>query len=270
MISKFAAELIGTMILTTLGNGVVAGVLLQRSKAQDAGWFVICLAWGLAVATAIYAVGSISGAHINPAVTLGLASAGEFPWADVPTYILAQFIGAILGATIVFLAYLPHWRATDDPGKKLAVFSTDPAIPSRWANLLSEVIATAVLLFGLCAIGANEFTQGLNPLIVGLFIVAIGLSLGGTTGWAINPARDLGPRIAHFLLPIHGKGSSGWAYSWIPVLGPVVGGIYGALFYQVLFKNNINTLFWVISGLIVVLIVLAVLEERKKGGETPA
>lgn len=231
----FWGEVIGTMLLVILGDGVVGGVLLNKSKAQNGGWIVISAGWGLAVAMAVYAVGNLSGAHINPAVTIGFAAAGQFPWGDVPAYILAQMIGAIIGAVIVWLHYYPHWAQTDDPALKRAVFCTDPAIRSPFSNLLSEVIGTFVLVFGLLAIGTNEFTQGLNPLIVGLLIVSIGLSLGGTTGYAINPARDLGPRIAHFVLPIAGKGDSNWGYAWIPVAGPVIGGILGALFAAAVF-----------------------------------
>ncbi|MBN3553848.1 glycerol uptake facilitator protein [Fictibacillus halophilus] len=243
--STFMAELIGTMILIIFGGGVVANVSLNKSKAQGGGWIVVALAWGLAVAMAVYAVGSFSGAHLNPAVTLGLASIGEFAWADVPAYILAQMIGGILGGMVVYFHFLPHWKATDDPAVKLGVFSTDPAIPHTFSNLLSEFIGTAVLLVGLLSIGANKFSDGLNPLIVGFLIVAIGLSLGGPTGYAINPARDLGPRIAHFILPIPGKGGSNWTYSWIPVVGPVLGGVFGALFYQAVFTGKVTTLFWI-------------------------
>ena len=263
--STFMGEVIGTMILIILGNGVVGGVILSKSKAQNSGWIVITFGWGLAVAMAIYAVGKISGAHINPAVTLGLASVGAFPWKDVPMYILAQMIGAFIGAVIIYLHYLPHWRATDDPELKLAVFSTAPAIPRTWANLVSEIIGTFVLVLGILMIGANEFTQGLNPLIIGFLIMSIGLSLGGTTGYAINPARDLGPRIAHWLLPIHGKGGSNWGYSWIPVVGPVVGGIYGALFYQAIFKEEFTVAFWALSGVIVVISGIAYLKDKKDG-----
>lgn len=234
--SAFWAEVVGTMLLIILGDGVVGGVLLNKSKAQNGGWIVITAGWGLAVAMSVYAVGNISGAHINPAVTVGFAAAGQFPWSDVPTYILAQMIGAFMGAVIVWIHYYPHWSKTEDPDLKRAVFCTDPAIRSPFSNLMSEVIGTFVLIFGLMAIGMNEFTQGLNPLIVGLLIVSIGLSLGGTTGYAINPARDLGPRIAHFVMPIAGKGGSNWGYAWIPVIGPIIGGILGALFSVVIFE----------------------------------
>jgi len=265
MMSEFVGEIIGTMILIILGDGVVGGVVLNKSKAQNSGWIVITFAWGLAVAMAIYAVGSISGAHINPAVTLGLASVGEFPWEKVPMYIVAQMIGAFIGAVIVYFHYLPHWRATDDADLKLAVFSTAPAIRHNTSNLVSEIIGTFVLVLGILAIGANEFTEGLNPLIIGFLILSIGLSLGGTTGYAINPARDLGPRIAHWLLPIHGKGGSDWGYSWIPVLGPILGGIYGAVFYHALFKEEITITFWIFSAVIVVILLLAYLSDKKAG-----
>ncbi len=207
-VSEFVAELIGTMILIIFGGGVVGGVVLKKTKAEGAGWVVITIGWGgLAVAMAVYAVGNVSDAHVNPAVTLAFAAIGEFPWSKVPTYITAQLIGAFIGAVIVFLQYLSHWGKTEDKGAKLAVFSTDPAVRSLPSNLLSEMIGTFVLIMGgLLFIGANDFTDGLNPAIVGLLIVAIGVSLGGTTGYAINPARDLGPRIAHAVLPIIGKG----------------------------------------------------------------
>ncbi len=233
--SVYLAEFVGTLILVLLGDGVVAGVLLKRSKSENAGWLVIVMAWGLAVTLAIYAVGQFSGAHINPAVTLALAVSGSFDWAHVPGYMLAQVTGAFTGAAVVWLHYRPHWPVTEDPAVKLAVFCTGPAIRSPLNNLVSEIIGTAVLILGLLTIGANKFTEGLNPLVVGLLIVSIGLSLGGTTGFAINPARDLGPRIAHAMLPIAGKGSSDWGYAWIPVVGPLVGGIIGTLVYSSLF-----------------------------------
>ena len=261
--STFLGELIGTMLLIILGNGVVAGVLLNKSKVKDAGWIVITLAWGLAVTFSIYAVGQISGAHINPAVTLGFAASGEFPWAEVPYYLSAQFIGAIIGATVVYFHFLPHWKATEDKDAKLAAFSTAPAIRRTFSNLFSEVVGTFILVFGLMAIGSNEFTEGLNPLIVGFLVLSIGLSLGGTTGYAINPARDLGPRIAHFLLPVAGKRDSDWGYAWIPVIGPVIGGIYGGLFYHAVFNGNCSNSFWVASALIAGIMVLAIVEEKK-------
>ena len=244
--NTYVAEAIGTMILVLLGDGVVANVLLARSKGQNAGWIVITTGWGVAVAVAVYCVGRISGAHINPAVTIALASIGSFSWADVPGYVAAQMIGAFLGAVLVWVMYLPHWRPTDDRAAKLGVFCTGPAIQHTGANFVSEALGTAVLLFGVLAIGANAqgwaqagevdlsqvFSRALQPLLVGILVLGIGLSLGGPTGYAINPARDLGPRLAHAVLPIAGKGDSDWSYSWIPVVAPIVGGIAGATLYS--------------------------------------
>ena len=266
--SNFVAELIGTMLLIILGNGVVAGVVLKGSKAENSGWIVITLAWGLAVTFAIYAVGDVSGAHINPAVTLGLAAIGEFSWELVPEYIAGQMLGAFIGAVFVWIFFLPHWKNTPDADLKMAPFCTSPAISSPWSNLVSEMLGTFILLLSLLYIGANEFSQGLNPLIVGFLILSIGLSLGGTTGYAINPARDLGPRIAHALLPIAGKSKPDWAYSWIPVLGPVIGGIYGALFYNAIFKQEITMLFWVFSAIVACVIGLAVTKQLKEDRKT--
>jgi glycerol uptake facilitator protein len=234
--SPYLAEFFGTMILILLGNGVVAGVLLKGSKSENAGWLTIVLAWGLAVTLAIYAVGRISGAHINPAVTIGLWAAGDFSSDLVAGYILAQFAGAFCGAVLVWLHYFPHWKATGDAGLKLAAFSCAPAIRKTIPNLISEIIATTVLITALLFIGANKFADGLNPLVVGALVASIGLSLGGTTGFAINPARDLGPRIAHAVLPIAGKGSSDWGYSWVPVVGPLIGALLGAGLYKILFS----------------------------------
>ncbi|ASS89285.1 MIP/aquaporin family protein [Aeribacillus pallidus] len=262
--SAFLGELIGTMILIVFGGGVVGGVVLKKSKAENSGWIVITMGWGLAVAMAAYAVGQFSGAHLNPAVTIGLAAIGSFPWSDVPTYIIAQMIGAFIGAVIVYLHYLPHWQATDDQGAKLAVFSTDPAIKNPAANLLSEVIGTFILLLGLLALGANKFAEGMNPFIVGFLIVAIGLSLGGTTGYAINPARDLGPRIAHFILPIPGKGSSNWGYAWIPVVGPIIGGTYGALFYKWAFEGGSTSAFWIFTIVVAAIVVAALVSNKEQ------
>lgn len=260
--TPFLGELIGTMILIIFGAGVCGGVSLNKTYAKSSGWIVITFGWGFAVAVAVYAVGGISGAHLNPAVTLGLASIGEFPWAEVPSYIIAQFLGAMLGATIIWLQYFPHWKATADQGAKLGVFATGPAIKHTPSNLVSEIIGTFILVFGILAIGANEFAHGLNPLIVGFLIVAIGLSLGGTTGYAINPARDLGPRLAHFLLPIAGKGSSNWSYAWIPVVGPVIGGVLGALFHQTIFTGNANQ--GLIIGAVVLVAMILFVHSRSK------
>jgi len=235
---NFLAETIGTAILIILGDGVVAGVLLARSKAQNAGWIVITFGWGLAVAIAVYAVASISGAHLNPAVTLAVAINGGITWAETLPYFAGEFLGAFIGAVIVWLHYLPHWEVTEDPGLKLAVFSTGPAIRNTTSNLLSEIIGTFVLVFGVFAVGGPS--APITPLVVGFLVVAIGLSLGGPTGYAINPARDLGPRIAHAVLPIAGKGSSDWEYSWIPVVGPLIGGAIGAVAYTALFTNALG------------------------------
>jgi len=238
----YLAEAIGTMVLVLLGDGVVANVVLARTKGQNAGWIVIAIGWGIAVAIAVYAVGRVSGAHLNPAVTIGLATIGSFPWREVPGYIAAQLLGAIAGAVLVWWTYRPHWRVTDDPAAKLGVFCTVPAIRHPGANFVSEAVATAALVFGILAIAANAqgltkpgevdlsfvFSRGLQPLLVGVLVLGIGLSLGGPTGYAINPARDLGPRIAHAVLPIPGKGPSDWGYAWIPVFAPIVGGIAGA------------------------------------------
>ena len=244
----YVAEVIGTMILILLGDGVVANVLLERSKGQNGGWIVITAGWAIAVTVAVYIVGRISGAHLNPAVTIALATIGSFPWADVPAYVGAQMLGAILGATLVWLMYLPHWRVTTDQGAKLGIFCTAPAIRHTTGNIISEVIGTAILLFGILAIAANAqtlakpgdvdlsfvFSRGLQPMLVGVLVFGIGLSLGGPTGYAINPARDLGPRIAHAILPIAGKGGSDWAYAWIPVVAPIAGGIAGAGLYTLI------------------------------------
>ncbi len=235
--NAFVAELVGTALLVLLGDGVVAAVLLGKSKAQGSGWIEITAGWAFAVALPVYAVGRVSGAHINPAVTLGLAAVGRFPWSSVPGYVAAQFLGAFLGAVLVWLTYLVHWAETPDPDLKRAVFCTAPAIRRYGANVLTEAIGAAVLVFGVLALGsykpAND--SGLTPLLVGVLVWSIGLSLGGPTGYAINPARDLAPRIAHALLPIPGKGGSDWAYAWVPVLGPVVGGVLGAVVYVKLF-----------------------------------
>lgn len=264
--TPFWGEFIGTMLLILLGDGVVAGVLLTKSKAEGAGWVVITLAWGLAVTMAIYAVGTISDAHLNPAVSLGLALEGSFPWEKVPTYLAAQTLGAFAGATLVWLHYLPHWSKTTDSSLKLAVFCTGPAIRSTWANLLSEALGSFVLVAGILFIGPNEFTSGLKPLVVGALVVAIGMSMGGTTGYAINPARDLGPRLAHFLLPIHGKGSSDWGYAAIPIVGPILGGFLGAAFYLAAFKMNCGPASWAVFLSFAVLVALALVKEQKKPG----
>lgn len=233
--SPYVAEFVGTLLLILMGNGVVAGVVLKGTKSENAGWFTIVLGWGLAVSLAIYAVGRISQAHLNPAITLALFVNGDFPGEHVLGYILAQFGGAFLGAVLVWLFYYQHWDRTTDAATKLAVFSTGPAIRNPIANVFCEIIATMILVLAILFIGANKFSDGLNPLVVGGLIVSIGLSLGGTTGFAINPARDLAPRIAHFILPIPGKGTSDWGYAWVPVVGPLLGGLLGSWLFKILF-----------------------------------
>jgi glycerol uptake facilitator protein len=226
-----------------LGDGVVANVILQRTKGYNSGWIVITTGWALAVTIAVYSVISISGAHLNPAVTIALASIGTFPWARVPGYIAAQIAGGFLGGVLVWLQYLPHWAATPDAETKLGVFSTSPAIRRSGANLIAEVIGGFMLVFALLAVispgnfvPGSDLAKGIGPLLVGIIVASIGLSLGGPTGYAINPARDLGPRIAHALLPIAGKGTSDWGYAWIPIVGPIIGGVLGAFLYQLMWK----------------------------------
>ena len=233
----FLAELVGTLLMILLGDGVVAGVLLAKSKAERSGWIVITTGWAMAVAVGVYAVGRISGAHLNPAITVGYALAGRFPWYLVLPYIGGQVIGAFLGAVLVWIVYFAHWSVTDDATSKLLVFSTVPAIRHKAANVATEIVGTFVLVFGCLAIGANNapLQTGLTPLLVGFLVWAIGLSLGGPTGYAINPARDLAPRIAHALLPIPGKGASDWGYAWVPIAGPLIGGALGAITYVKLF-----------------------------------
>jgi len=237
--SPALAEFIGTALLVLLGDGVVANVVLSKSKAQNAGWMVVASGWGLAVTLAVYCVGQVSGGHLNPAVTIAMAVIGQLKPELVPVYIAAQMAGAMLGATLVWLAYLPHWRETADPAAKLGVFCTAPAIRQTGANLLTEIIGTFVLVLGVLAILSPQnlkpksgFDTAMGPVLVGLLVLGIGVSLGGPTGYAINPARDLGPRLAHALLPIPGKGGADWGYAWVPVVGPILGGILGALCYR--------------------------------------
>jgi len=238
-LSIFGAEVIGTALLILLGNGVVACVLLNLSKGQNAGWIVITFGWGMAVMVGVFAVGQFSGAHLNPAVTIGFWVAGTIDGSDVPAYIGGEFVGAFIGAVLVWLSYLDHWKETEDPGLKLACFSTAPAIRNPVSNFITEVIGTFVLVFWVLSFFNNQATAdtGLGGLIVGLLVLGIGLSLGGPTGYAINPARDLGPRIIHAILPIPGKGGSDWGYSWIPVVAPLVGGVIAALAYKAFFPG---------------------------------
>lgn len=229
----FWGELIGTFILILLGNGVVANVLLAKTKGHNGGWISISAGWGFAVAMAVYATGWASGGHYNPAVTLGFCLAKKTAWQLIPFYLSGQMAGAILGAVTVWLSYFPHWQKTPDPQLKLLCFATQPAIRSYGWNFVCEMIGTVVLLIGILGIFDmhNGISSGMGPYAVGILIFAIGLSLGGPTGYAINPARDLGPRIAYALLPIRGKGSPDWAYAWVPVFAPLLGGLLGALIY---------------------------------------
>ncbi|EFR44472.1 MIP/aquaporin family protein [Streptococcus pseudoporcinus] len=234
---SFIGELLGTLVLVLLGDGVVAAVCLKKTKAEGSGWIAITLGWGLAVAVPVYMVGFLSGAHLNPAVTIALALTGAFPWGQVLPYIVAQMLGAMLGATLVYLHYYPHWQETKDSATILGCFSTAPAIRHTWSNFLGEAIGTAVLVMTVMSLGPNKLSSGFGPLIVGLVVMAVGFGLGGTTGYAINPARDLGPRLIHALLPIPNKGGSDWSYAWIPVLAPILGGALGAALYQILLTS---------------------------------
>lgn len=239
--SAFTAELVGTMILVLLGDGVVANVALKQSKGQGGGWIVVTAGWAFGVTVAVYCVNTFSGAHLNPAVTVGMAAIGKLDLGLVPVYLAAQLLGGILGGVLVWLAYLPHWGVTEDPAAKLGVFCTAPAIRNAPANLLCEAIGTAVLVFGVLSIAtpanlqpATGWASGFAPFLVGLLVWSLGLSLGGPTGYAINPARDLGPRLAHAILPIAGKGGGNWSYAWVPVVGPLLGGVIGAFAWKVL------------------------------------
>jgi len=240
--NEYIAEFIGTFLLILLGNGVVANVVLQDTKGHNGGWIVISLGWGLGVFVGVSVAGPVSGAHINPAVTLGLAAAGQFAWSQVLPFIVAQMLGAAAGALTVWLFYRHHFNRTEDAGTQLACFSTSPAIRKPVNNFISEAIGTFVLVFVILYIADPSLTLGedieakiglgtLGALPVALLVTAIGLSLGGTTGYAINPARDLGPRIMHSLLPMDHKGSSDWKYAWIPVIGPISGAVMAALLY---------------------------------------
>jgi glycerol uptake facilitator protein len=242
--TEFAAEFTGTMFLILLGNGVVANVVLKGTKGNNGGWMVITTGWALAVFVGVVIAGPYSGAHLNPAVTLGLALTGKFSWAKVGIYILAQLLGAIAGAFLVWLVYRDHFNTTEDPDTQLAAFSTGPAIRNSTFNLLSEIIGTFVLMFVIFYFTEAEITNSRTPIGLGslgampvAFLVwAIGLSLGGTTGYAINPARDIGPRIAHSILPIRKKGSSNWNYAWIPIIGPFIGAAVAAFLFLILKK----------------------------------
>ena len=233
--NNFLFEMIGTAFLILLGDGVVANVVLNKTKGNNSGWIVITFGWGIAVFVGVYISAAHSGAHLNPAVSIALAAAGKFDWANVPIYIAGQFAGAMIGAFLVWITYKQHFDETADADAKLAVFCNGPAIKNTFFNLATEVIATFALVFGVLFItGADMKLGSLDALPVALLVLGIGLSLGGPTGYAINPARDLGPRIMHFILPIKGKRDSNWGYSWIPVVGPVAGGLLAALLFKML------------------------------------
>ena len=234
--TKCLFEFIGTAILVLFGDGVVASTVLKKSKGENGGWVVITLAWGLAVMLGVFIAGPYSGAHLNPAVTLGLAAAGTFNWSFVLPYIVAQMLGGFVGAVLVYAFYKDHYDATDDPATKLSTFCTIPAIRTYGRNLFSEIIGTFVLVFVILVLATESNTPevgmgSLGAFPVAMLIVALGMSLGGTTGYAINPARDLAPRLAHAVLPIRGKGTNDWSYSWVPVLGPIIGGFLAAGLY---------------------------------------
>jgi glycerol uptake facilitator protein len=239
----FVAEFVGTSLLLAMGSGVVANVVLQGTKGNGSGWIVITTAWALGVFIGVVVAGPYSGAHLNPAVSIALAIAGDFPWAEVPKYIIAQMLGAMFGSGIAWLMYKDHFDATDDPGLKFAPFGTAPAIRNLPSNLFSEIIGTSVLIIVILYSTEPVLQDGsgtpiglgsLGALPVAFLVWVIGLSLGGTTGYAINPARDFGPRLMHQLLPIKGKGSSDWAYSWVPIVGPILGAAIAAGIYLLL------------------------------------
>ena len=226
--TPFVAEIIGTALLILLGNGVVANVVLRGTKGNGGGWIVITFGWAMGVFIGVFTTGRFGGAHLNPAVTIGLALAGKFAWSLAPAYIVAQMLGAMIGQSLVWIHYRDHYQASDDPGLILASFSTGPAIRNMLNNMASEIIGTFVLIFAVLFMASPTVGLGaIDALPVALVVLAIGLSLGGATGYAINPARDLGPRIMHAILPIPGKGGSDWGYSWIPVVGPLIGGALG-------------------------------------------
>ncbi|MBU5361863.1 aquaporin family protein [Enterococcus raffinosus] len=232
--TQIMGEFIGTLILVLLGDGVCAAVNLNKSKAQASGWIVIAMGWGMAVMMGAYISGFMGPAHLNPAVTLAMAMNGSIAYSLVVPFIIAQMAGAFVGAALVWLAYLPHWEATNDQAAILGTFATGPAIRKYPANLITEIIGTFVLVLGLLAFTQTEFAAGTNIFAVAGLIIALGLSLGGPTGYAINPARDLGPRLAHAVLPIANKGTSDWQYAWVPVLGPMIGGLIAYGVFQLM------------------------------------
>ena len=228
----YFSEFIGTFMLLLLGTGVVANVILNQTKGNGGGWIVIAFGWAMAVYMGVL-IGAKSGAHINPAVSIAMAAVGKLDLALLPGYLIAQLAGAFLGSSVAWLVYKDHFEVTDDQGIKLGVFATGPAIRNTISNLLSEIIGTFALILGVLFIpGASDENGALNAFPAAFIVLAVGLGLGGTTGYAINPARDLGPRIAHALLPIKGKGGSDWSYSWIPIVGPVIGALLAVLIFK--------------------------------------
>ncbi|MFN8264778.1 MAG: MIP/aquaporin family protein [Chitinophagaceae bacterium] len=233
--TPFIAEFIGTMLLILFGNGVVANVLLNKSKGQNGGWIVITFGWAIGVFVGVYSSAAASGAHLNPAVTIAMATLHKFDWSLVPLYIVAQLLGAMAGAFLTWLSYKKHFNESNDPDAMLAVFCTEPAIRDNVSNIVTEMIGTFVLVLGVLFMAAPQNSLGaLDALPVALLVLGIGLSLGGPTGYAINPARDLGPRLIHFILPIPNKRDSNWSYSWIPVLAPILGGLVAAVVWSFL------------------------------------
>lgn len=235
IMSIYLAEMLGTMLLIILGDGVVANVVLSKTKGHNSGWIVITTGWGLGVAIAGLIFGTTSGAHLNPALTIGLAVIGKFSWSLVPGYVAAQLTGGFLGAVIVWVYYRLHFKETEDKGAKLAVFCTGAEIRDTFTSFTCEVIGTFILVFALLGLNNTALADRLAPMAAGLIVWAIGITLGGTTGYAINPARDFGPRLAHFILPIHGKGDSEWGYAWIPIVAPMIGSIIAATVFNMLF-----------------------------------
>tara|TARA_B100000212_G_scaffold336637_1_gene310254 strand:- start:1188 stop:1979 length:792 start_codon:yes stop_codon:yes gene_type:complete len=262
--NELLSEAIGTFVLVLFGCGLNAGLSLNKSHSnkESNSWSVGTFGWGLAVTLGVYA-SQYSGSHINPAVTVGLLSSGEIEFLLAVQYIIGQCLGAFLACILIYIHYMPHWSATKDQDIKLGVFATSPSINSKWSNLNSELIGTFTLLFGLKFIGINNFAEGLNPIIVGALVCAIGISLGGTTGYAINPVRDFIPRLAHYILPISGKGDSKLNYSWIPVLGPLVGGVLGVSVYEFLFNNTHDIYLYVSLGIFLLISTLSILENKQ-------
>lgn len=232
--SMYLAEFVGTALLLLLGNGINMTLSLNKSYGKGGGWMVTCFGWGIAVSMAAYLTGWASGAHLNPALSLALAVGGRFDWALLPGYVVAQILGAIVGATLAYLVYKNLMDEEPDAGTKLGVFATGPAIDNKPWNVVTEAIGTAILVIGILGIGygKNMVEPGINPFLVGMLICVIGMATGGATGFAINPARDLGPRIAHAILPIKGKGGSNWGYAWVPIVGPIIGAVLGVLIFD--------------------------------------